>query len=71
MVLMMWERPWKYSEGIAIGLGLVCIGQVLQATVGKINWGMAEWPVNAILLALFVLIIVALHLLRRKVYMAQ
>lgn len=65
----MWTRPWSFKEGIAVGCGLLATSVMLQLSVGLINWGLTAWPVNAILLVLLVLLIIAMHLLRRKVYL--
>ena len=64
----MWQRPWSFKEGIIIGCGLLATGALLQASVGRIDWALTEWPANAALLGLFVAILVVMHLLRRKYY---
>ena len=46
-------------------------GLALQCIVGKISWSMMASPVNAIVLATFVAMVVLMHLLRKRVYAFQ
>ncbi len=64
----MWEKPWRYKEGFLIGGGLLAIGTVLQSTVGAVKWELFAWPVNLIVLILFILGIAIIYILRKKVY---
>ena len=64
----MWNKPWTMKEGFAIGAGLIVAGLLLELSTGPINWDAFNWPVNGFVLAGFVAMIVAMHLLRRKVY---
>ncbi|MGI6222343.1 MAG: cytochrome c biogenesis protein ResB [Prevotella sp.] len=65
---MMWKEPWTLKEGIAIGAGLTVVGLLLQLTVGGIDWNSFGFPVNVVLLVVFIAVAVALYLLRRKSY---
>ena len=65
---MMWNKPWTFKEGFLIGGGLIVAGLLLELTVGPVVWDAFAWPANGVVLAGFVLMIVAMHLLRRKVY---
>lgn len=65
---MVWNKPWRLTEGFLIGVGLIVVGLVLQLTVGPVNWDVFAWPVNICTLAVMILIIVGMHLLRRRVY---
>ena len=64
----MWTKPWTMKEGFLIGGCLILAGLALQLSVGPVVWETFAWPVNGIVLAAFVAIIVAMHLLRKKVY---
>ena len=64
----MWNKPWTMKEGFAIGAGLIIAGMLLELSTGPVDWDALAWPANGIVLAGFVAIIVAMHLLRRKVY---
>jgi len=64
----MWNKPWTLKEGFVINAGLIVAGMMLELSVGPVIWDAFAWPVNAIVLAGFVLIIVTMHLFRRKVY---
>ena len=56
------------KEGFLIGGGLIVAGLLLELSVGPVVWDAFAWPVNGIVLALFVAIIVGIHLLCGKVY---
>ncbi|MCR5131312.1 MAG: cytochrome c biogenesis protein ResB [Prevotella sp.] len=64
----MWNKPWTMKEGFVIAAGLVVAGLLLELTVGQVIWDAFSWPVNGIVLAGFVAMIVAMHLLRKRVY---
>ena len=56
------------KEGFLVGGGLIVAGLILELSVGQVVWEAFAWPVNGIVLAAFVAMIVAMHLLRKKVY---
>ena len=64
----MWNKPWAMKEGFLIGGGLIVIGLILELCVGPVVWETFAWPVNGIVLAIFVTIIAVMHLLRAKFY---
>ena len=64
----MWNKPWTMKEGFLIGGGLIVIGLLLELSVGPVVWDAFAWPVNGVVLGVFVAMIVAMHLLRGKVY---
>lgn len=65
----MWSKPWSYKEGLVIGAGLLVIGILLQMAVGAINWNLFACPVNVIVLVVYIIALVAMHLLRKRVYL--
>ena len=65
----MWSKPWSYKEGLIIGAGLLVIGALLQITVGGINWNLFAWSVNLIVLSVYIIVLIAMHLLRKRVYL--
>ena len=64
----MWNKPWGMKEGFAIGIALIVIGLVLQFSIGAVEWGLLRWPVNIIILIVFVVAAVVLFFLRSKVH---
>ena len=64
----MWQKPWTMTEGFLIGGGLIVAGLMLELSIGPVVWDAFQWPVNGIVLALFLAMLVALHLLRGAVY---
>ncbi len=56
------------KEGFVIGGGLIIAGLALELSVGQVVWDTFAWPVNGIVLGAFIAMIVAMHLLRKKVY---
>ena len=65
----MWSKPWSYKEGLTIGAGLLIIGILLQMTVGAINWDLFACPVNVIVSVVYIIALIAMHLLRKRVYL--
>ncbi|MBQ7773342.1 MAG: cytochrome c biogenesis protein ResB [Bacteroidales bacterium] len=64
----MWKKPWRYREGFLIGGGLLAIGTILQCTTGAVEWELFAWPVNLIVLLLFMLAIAIIYAMHKKVY---
>ncbi len=64
----MWKQPWTYLEGIVIASGLLLVGLMLQLSVGLVEWAVFSWPANIIVLAVYVLCLVAAYLCRRRSY---
>lgn len=64
----MWKKPWGYKEGFVCGAGLFVTGLLLQWTIGDIRWDLFAWPVNIVVLALFLFLLSIMHGLRRRVY---
>ena len=65
---MIWTKPWTFAEGFLIGGGLIIAGLMLELSVGPVVWDTFAWPVNAIVLAVFQLLIVAMYLMRHRVF---
>lgn len=64
----MWKKPWGYKEGSICGAGLFVTGLLLQWSVGGIRWSLFAWPVNIIVLTLFLLLLAGMHGFRKRVY---
>lgn len=64
----MWEKPWGYKEGFVCGAGLLVTGLLLQGTIGGVRWDLFAWPVNITVLVLYLFLLIAIHLLRKRVY---
>ena len=54
------------KRGFLIGAGLIVVGMVLQALVGPFHWEWLAFPVNLTVLLVFLGLLVAAYLLRRK-----
>ena len=55
------------KEGLLMGGALVVAGLLLQLIIGPVVWKAFAWPANAIVLAVFLAIIDAIFLLRKRV----
>ena len=64
----MQTKPYGMKEGFLIGGGLVLAGLMLQLSIGPVNWDVFRWPVNGIVLAVFLALVAIAFLLRKKVY---
>ena len=67
----MWTKPYSMREGFLIGGGLVVAGLMLELSVGPVVWDAFRWPVNGIVLAGFLMLIIIIFLLRKRVYAFQ
>ena len=61
-------KPYGMKEGFLIGGGLVLVGLMLQLSIGPVDWDAFRWPVNGIVLAVFLALVAIAFLLRKKVY---
>ena len=68
MQIMIWIKPYGMREGFLIGGGLILVGLMLQLSVGPVVWDVFRWPVNGIVLAVFLILIAIIYLLRKRVY---
>jgi hypothetical protein len=64
----MWNKPWSLIEGLTIGGGLILVGVLLQFTIGSVNWAVFAYPVNIILLTLFVAVLILCYSLSSRFY---
>lgn len=62
----MWNNPWRYAEGCAIGAGLLITGLVLQLTTGKVDAALFRYPVNLLAGGAYLALILVLHHLSRR-----
>ncbi len=63
----MFNALWKMREGFVTGAGLILVGLLLQYTTGPIDWSAFAFPVNAIVLAFYLLLLVIIYALRHRV----
>jgi hypothetical protein len=59
------------KEGFFIGGGLIIVGLLLQLCAGPVDWDVFRWPVNGIVLAVFLVLIAIIYLLRKRMYGLQ
>ncbi len=64
----MWKKPWGYKEGFICGAGLCVTGLLLQCTIGAVRWELFVWPVNFIVLILYLCVLAVMHAFRKRVY---
>jgi len=65
----MWNKPWGYKEGFAINAGLILVGLLLQLTIGQANLDLLAFPVNVIALIIFLLGLIIMQMISKKVYL--
>ncbi|RHV91451.1 cytochrome c biogenesis protein ResB [Culturomica massiliensis] len=65
----MWKKPWGYREGATIAAGLLLTGILLQGSVGKIDWELLSWPVNIILLLVYIIVLAMVSGLSGRIYL--
>lgn len=62
----MWQFPWQYKEGIAIVLGLLLVGILLQLTLGSFNFFLLHSPVNLIIGGVLIVAIAVLSFVKNN-----
>ena len=67
----MWRRPWGLAEGISVCCGLVVIGLAIQLASGSIVWDNFAYPINLLLLAIYLILILLLYSFRKKIYFVR
>ena len=67
----MWNKPYGMKEGFAMGGALVMAGLLLQLGLGPVDWSAYSWPVNGIVLAVFLSVIAMIYQLRKRVAVLQ
>ena len=63
----MWTKPYGMKEGFLIGGGLIIVGLMLELSVGPVDWDAFRWPVNGVMLGMFLAIVAIAFSLRKKV----
>ena len=51
-----------------MGAGLLITGELLQLSVGPVDWQAFAWPVNLIVLVVWIIGVSILYAMRKKVY---
>lgn len=64
----MWRKPWGVVEVVLICVGLLVVGVVLQLSIGNINWSSFAFPLNIVILAIYLLSVSILYALRQRIY---
>lgn len=67
----MFNALWKMREGFVTGAGLILVGLLLQYTAGPIDWSAFAFPLNAIVLALYLLLLIIIYALRYVIGLAS
>lgn len=61
-----WQFPWQYKESIAIVLGIIIVGFLLQLTIGNFNFYLFHAPVNILVGVALVLIVAGLSFIKKN-----
>lgn len=67
----MWNKPYTLKEGTAIAVGLSVTGELLQLTIGPLEWGIFVWPANLLVLGVFMALLFVICLLRKRYYFCR
>lgn len=55
-----WQSPWGYKESIAVVIGFMVVGGLLQYTLGDFDYDLLRFPVNVITVVAMLGVVVAL-----------
>lgn len=67
----MWNKPYSLKEGTAIAVGLSVTGELLQLTIGPLEWDIFVWPANLVVLGVFIVSLLVVYLLRKQCYFCR
>lgn len=59
------------SKGTIAVAGLAIVGLLLHFSIGSINWDLLAWPVNIIVLVVYLAMLLAAFLLRKKLHIVR
>lgn len=62
----MWQFPWRYRESIAVTLGILFVGFILQLTLGNFNFFLLHTPTNLIVGGLLIIVIAILSFFKQN-----
>lgn len=63
---LIWEQPWRYSEGFYVAIGIALSGFLLQIAIGNLQLTAFQYPVNVVVGLIFILAILFCHFFLRK-----
>jgi len=61
-----WQFPWRYRESIAIVMGVIIIGFILQYVLGKFNFLLFGSPINLIIGGCIILFLILFSFARKN-----
>lgn len=67
----MWNNIWGIKEGIMTCGGLMAIGLLLHLFTGAVDWDNFAWPINMYILTIYVITLIVLFILRKKLYFVR
>ena len=67
----MWNKPYSLKEGTAIAVGLSVTGELLQLTIGPLEWEIFVWPANLVAWGVFIVSLFVVYLLRKQCYFCR
>lgn len=67
----MWKKTWGIEEGITTCGGLIVIGLILHLFTGGVDWSSFAWPLNLYLAIAYLMGLLVLYFLRKKIYFVQ
>lgn len=62
----LWQNPWGYAESFLIAFGLLFIGFLLEFTIQSTSGASIRYPLNLILGAVFLILLLSFYRLIRK-----
>lgn len=65
-----WQHPWGYPESVAIVLGIILVGFLLQLTIGSFSFYLLTSPVNYIIGALMIVLCAASMFFKKNRFIA-
>ena len=64
--MTIFKKPWKLTGGFLFGGALALIGFIIQIIAGPVDWGLAAFPVNIVLVVALLAFVAPAFLLRER-----
>ncbi len=64
--MTIFKKPWKLTGGFLFGGALALIGFIIQIIAGPVDWGLAAFPVNIVLVVALLAFVATAFLLRER-----
>lgn len=63
-----WQSPWSYRESIAVVVGFLLVGVVLQISIGAFDYDIIRFPMNIVVLCAILFVVLLFSLKQQSAF---